>query len=524
MVLWLPGFAVAGCSDDESFVGVCAAFMAGVGGTAWIVTASYFISPVVGCISIGFIYLFAVFMILKGCVQYKQILSPLILTTVISILYFSVVGDHGQILTSGDVNSFVAHRYWVSVDNKIPQLFSEKIFRGEGIAGYLVGDWLLSDRPPLSSGLIMPAFFSPPFLQNIEILILGMLGNGLWIIGSWSFFYAIGMRKEIPYVVIMIALCGPIFVNTVYVWPKLMAAGFAFCGLATIITNSSRWLMAGFLISLAVLSHTGVVIGVLAFAVALILVNKQVSIKCMLLTCLSAMILALPWFVYSKQVSPPANRLAKWHLAGAVELDDNTLKSSLVKAYDKDYIVLLENKINNIKTTIGMFEGQPGSMYGWESTWDGRLRITLLSSLFFIPCLGLIALLNFKYIKSGPTGLLALCSLITYLLYVFIEYGGRPYSLAWLHTAPYTLLVIWPGFLFLLSIKNILMAYLIIFLQILFFVTVWIYGPTNAAAHDLTLLNWQPVMVLTEILCLVLLLIVAARSVHNVNSTVPSVE
>ncbi len=111
-------------------------------------------------------------------------------------------------------------------DNLIPLFFAEKIYAHQPVSPICCGDWLSSDRPPLQAGI---------FLLQRPLRLLGSVGlqyqlvgtvlQCLWICGVWTLLRALeAPAQRIRQVLGFLIFSGFLFYNSVYVWPKLLAA------------------------------------------------------------------------------------------------------------------------------------------------------------------------------------------------------------------------------------------------------------------------------------------------------------
>lgn len=144
-------------------------------------------------------------------------------------------------------------------------------------------------------------------------------------------------------------------VNTVFVWPKLVAgAALLFILLVVIYERDSvgklpALLCCAILAAIAMLAHSGIVFAFPAVAIVCWLALK-LGIKATFISFLLFLAIFSPWMLYQKHLDPPGNRLAKWHLAGQVDVNEDSLGESLVKAYNnQSHQEIVENKVSNFK-------------------------------------------------------------------------------------------------------------------------------------------------------------------------------
>jgi hypothetical protein len=114
--------------------------------------------------------------------------------------------------------------------------------------------------------------------------------------------------------------------------------------------------LTGCLAALALLSHGTAAFALIGFAIAVALFWAWPPFKAMLAGAAALLVLYVPWMLYQTFIDPPGNRLIKWHLAGAVDVDPRPFGQTLREAYGAltwhDY---LSNKIENVSVIIGTF-------------------------------------------------------------------------------------------------------------------------------------------------------------------------
>ncbi len=249
------------------------------------------------------------------------------------------------------------------IDDQLPLAFAQRIY-DRGPITPLWSDWLSSDRPPLQAGIFL---LQKPlgFLGNMEMHyeLLGTVLQCMWICGVWALMATLGAsRRRTKQVLGFLVFSGFIFYNSVYAWPKLLAAAFLlfFASIVFDVLRGQRAatffetaLGAGSL-SLAMLAHPGSIFSLPAFLVILIRNRRLLPVR----QCVSGAILvalfAAPWMAYQKFYDPPGNRLLKLHLAGVGGIDSRSTWQALKDAYsDRDAGTYLRYKWENISTLIG---------------------------------------------------------------------------------------------------------------------------------------------------------------------------
>ena len=305
-------------------------------------------------------------------------------------------------------------------DNVIPFVFAQDVHSGS-IRKPLFGDWSLSDRPPLQAGvtLAQQAYSTQP--QELSYTVLSVVLQSTWILGLWLFLSA--QRVEPRAIVLVLLAClftGFTFVNTFFVWPKLLSAAFALGFLALFLTDrlrersgQARFLsvIAGALLALAMLSHGGSAFAFLGALATVISLKKRFAPGNIVCLVLSSALIYLPWFLYQKFVDPPGDRLLKWHLAGVVSVDHRSFAKALRDAYGGlTFHQILANKLSNAQMVIGStanyWQGLADLLKSLVSRrsidlaliGDAAYNLRGTMFFFFIPFLGFLAL--------GPIALL----------------------------------------------------------------------------------------------------------------------
>lgn len=510
--IWLPGLAASTLArhpDDD--IEVTGLFVSGCGVAGCVLFAAWFASPALGRMASAITLLTCALCVVRRSVPWGTLRPPLLLAAVIALMYVSVAADHGGMARA---NNTVAHRYWVSVDNSIPELFVAALMQGrEALQGYLVGDWLSSDRPPLASGMMLILY---PFVtsgnKSPAAFMLGVALNILWVFGAWAFLVSLNIRKSIiRYVLICVALTGAVFVNTVYTWPKMIAACYVLMGAALINQSSKldarRAVLGGASIALAMLSHGASIFGILGLSHAGIQILRSRRWRSALLMAATAAVLYTPWMAYQKLFAPPGDRLIKWHLAGEIPVSEARPLASIQSAYGAlAFTDWLRYKGMNLATMAGVggHKPVPGAMDGWTDTASANIRKRSLQALLIAPFvlwLGLPWLRHAALDREQKRTLLWQVGLAT-ASYCLLEYGGNSESATWLHTAPLSLLLALCFLGALGASSHPIVAGAILTAQLFAFIHLWVVGPAmQGAAPDADLSRWHPMLSFVAGLC-----------------------
>ena len=142
----------------------------------------------------------------------------------------------------------VAMQWWTSVDNVIPEQTARWIL---GVQEFIPGLYPF-DRGPLQPILLM--WGGEWSTRPVPALVTGVIINSAWVLGLWALLRALLVsERRIAFTIFLVGLTGTIWINTIYVWPKMLAAAFCLSCAAFIIRRRPIW--AGVLAGLALLAH-----------------------------------------------------------------------------------------------------------------------------------------------------------------------------------------------------------------------------------------------------------------------------
>jgi hypothetical protein len=300
------------------------------------------------------------------------------------------------------------------IDNLLPLSFANAIAaNGHDGPPLHIGDWLSSDRPPLQSGFVLAQREVAWDTVGLHYQVLGVVLQQLWIVALWACLVAARVRRWTLVLVLIAALVSDAaVVNGFFVWPKLLAATFVLACIAVVLdvrgTASDRASVAvlvGILGTLGYLSH-----GATAFAavpvIGLVLVRLRPRWRWWAASAVAAALVMSPWLAYQHWVDPPGNRLIKWQLAGAPEIDSRGSVETIVDSYrTTGWRTVLEFKKDNVETLFGGPHVWSDSHSILHQASGGRWREAVAQSrsqrfYYFLPSLGVLLL--------GPVAMLLL--------------------------------------------------------------------------------------------------------------------
>ncbi|HUG10125.1 MAG TPA: hypothetical protein VMM36_03885 [Opitutaceae bacterium] len=295
------------------------------------------------------------------------------------------------------------------VDDQLPRMLADRLASGD-LEGPLVGDWLMSDRPPLQAGvlLLLRPFGAGSGLAHEAVSTLCQLG---WLPALAALGYALGIgSRGIATGIFFAATSGFFVLHSVYTWPKLMAASLFITAVAVVLrfnqasdTKPARVAIAtGALLALALLAHGGVWFSILALPAlpAAWTALRRFGAKGVIILVLVFAAVGAPWSAFKRFVDPPGNRLVKWHLAGAVEVDSRSSLEAIRDSYsEKPAADLWHARVVNFHFIAGFLGRHEGEKWGEY--------IRRLQFFHFLPSVGLpllgICWLVFARVRGGAT-------------------------------------------------------------------------------------------------------------------------
>lgn len=422
VLLVLPGFAActwAVYKGTRSIVTAGVLLLAGIGTSAYLAVWFYFIHPRLGYI-LGLLLPIAAGVLLIWIAPrldsaagklVKSLIPAVMLTGAAALLVLAAGFLYGGTQDALHTAS-VRFSHPLPSDNTLPYLFA-KALRDGHVPRPLFLDWLTSDRPPLQSGLVLSqAPFGHP--GQIGYTVISVIAQSFWLFGLWLLLIACRIGRKLTALVIVTCLfSGFIFVNSFFVWPKLLAAAFTLGFFAIVFSKELpsspaetkiRFATAGALLSLGLLSHGGTVFGIIGAALVILAIRRRLPLASIALMVGISAATYLPWFLYQKFIDPPGDRLIKLHLAGVQRVDPRSAIQAIISAYSQLTIHgWIHNKWTNIESVLG-HELDYGRSLGriglrfFDKSADSEPLALIAANVrtneffFFIPCLGLLPL------------------------------------------------------------------------------------------------------------------------------------
>lgn len=249
-------------------------------------------------------------------------------------------------------------------DNTLPLSFSLSTY--DGIRKSYVSDWKSSDRPPMQNGIFVTQL---PILSHvgkteINYQILSVFLQTLWIAAIVELLRLFKVKMKLYAPVLIIAFTNTfMFMNTLFVWPKLLAATFIVFAVVILINSikdKKFTLESTILIALCVaaglLSHGAVLFTVVPLLfLGIVAGYRYLNLRKITLLLLVTGILYTPWYLYQSVYFGPTDRLVKWWIAGKLSVDDTSALRSVYEAYSVPSTGdIVQLKVDNLKLIAGV--------------------------------------------------------------------------------------------------------------------------------------------------------------------------
>lgn len=403
--------------DLDDLLTFCAAWLAfGVLGylAFWLAFANYAVFGIVKiAVLAALLVWFAVAAARRQFASSGWLAEPLAFATLFAVIVLTLGFSNGGL----DQPSIVAQNRFshpLPADNIIPLMIADALKSGR-ITSPLLGEWYLSDRPTLQTGLYLQLT-----LRNHELAyqVVSTWLQATYLFGVWG----LAVAAKIPTAarrLILLACCllPTAIINTFFTWPKMLPVGYLLLVFALLFCRTPQTgrervafgMLIGGLTALSILSHGGSFFALIGFAVAVLVFWAWPPLKTMICGAVTLLALYAPWMVYQR-FDPPADRLLKWHFAGVDSFDDRrsfftTLRDSYGALSWNDYVSgRLENlsmligywPSHTVRTTIAILTG---------ATWNpdgtrGADFFQFLSSLHVFSFALICAILLLPFLKA----------------------------------------------------------------------------------------------------------------------------
>jgi len=329
----------------------------------WIALASY------SAFGIAKIAVLAALLIRFGAIvwqrrlaSYRWLGEPLLYVTLFAVIVLTLGFSNGGLDQPG-VTAQNRFSHPLPVDNVIPLIVAIALRLGE-IASPLFGEWLMSDRPPLQTGLYLTLTLQNSALAY-EIVCAWLQASFLF--GVWGIAVAANIPDRARRLILLACCLLPTaIINTFFTWPKMLTVGFLLLVFALLFCRKAEndherrvfGILIGGLTALSVLTHGSSLFALIGFAVVVVAFRAWPPLKTMICGVATVVVLYAPWMIYQSVFDPPANRLLKWHFAGVTDVDSRSFGTALRDAYGAlSWDAWVQGKLGNLGPLIGHWPG-----------------------------------------------------------------------------------------------------------------------------------------------------------------------
>jgi hypothetical protein len=298
----------------------------------------------------------------------QPLLAPGALVFTSALLILAATYAYGG-LNTPLVTPAIRFSHPLPADNQLPFFLSDSMMNAHKIPMPLFIDWEASDRPPLQTAITLAQSFVQVGPSEMAYQLLAVLLQSLWIFALWLLLYARKVhRYAISCVLTGCLFSSFVFVNSTFVWPKLLAAAYLLGFLALLLGGHltkhaplavPMAITAGCLLAWSLLSHGGTAFAVLGL-IPLALSRRFMSVKLGLIALSTAGLLYTPWILFQKFCDPPGDRLIKMHVAGVAAIDNRSPVRAILDSYQATPLhQIVEYKERNLEMIFATFQYWP---------------------------------------------------------------------------------------------------------------------------------------------------------------------
>jgi hypothetical protein len=378
--------------------------LAGSGGAAMAAFWAWFASPGFGRLFDVILGGAAVLVIAafgrRGDLRDVELSVPLLLGLAVGLAFTGLTFIQGDGIAHNALSA-VGRAYWQTADNRLPLKLATNVATHAKLSGFLTGDWLASDRPPLQSGYALAQWrLWTPAGQPVGYQLLSTGLSASWLPALWVVLRSRGFGKwRVLVAVLATTLTGFVLVSDVFVWPKMLAGTFALGAIAIVLSLDETdrrplgWILAVTLATLSMLAHGGTIFALVALIPFALRRRTSIPLRALAASALPAAACYVPWLLFQRFVDPPGDRLLKWQLAGVLRIDSRGFLQALVMQYQALSVHhLLANKWANVQALVASpfvwrtLAPEPA----WQTGFLGWARLAQLNDL--LPAAGLLLL------------------------------------------------------------------------------------------------------------------------------------
>jgi len=325
---------------DELMSACAAAVLLGLLGylSFWLAYASYTVFGVVKiAVLAGLLAWFAVLVYRRRIGDYRWLAEPLLYTSLFCLAVLALGFSDGA-LSHTALNADHRFTHLLPADNMTSLSVAVALRFGENPTS-LLGDWLLSDRPPLQTGLYLLLGLHS---HVVAYQVVASWLQATFLLGVWGIAFGLMLPTRTRRVVLLACCRLPTaIINTFYVWPKLLSVAYVLLVFALLFcrrpeTCSERkasGVLIGALTALALLSHGSSLFASIGFSIVVLTFRAWPALKTMIYGAVTLLAIYIPWVLYQNLIEPPGNRLLKWHFAGVLDIDHRSFVEALRDSY-----------------------------------------------------------------------------------------------------------------------------------------------------------------------------------------------
>ncbi|MEY2562662.1 MAG: hypothetical protein QOH88_855 [Verrucomicrobiota bacterium] len=301
-----------------------------------------------------------------------------------------------------------------STDNQIPVYVTQYMADGIPLTELPIAPWKISDRTPLLSCLLFPAatllrHFPHQITFGAGRVLLQMCGfafQNLWALPVWLVLRRLRLGQKERLVALLLLAATPfLFYNTIYIWPKLLAAIFCliqYLYLADALVElgwSRRRLgllaLSGAAAGLALMSHGAAALAVVGIYLVAFLQVPWRQWGCVPVSGVCSALVIAPWIFWTRAVAPTENPLPRFLLTAdfgfALQAPSGILESTIRMYRTMPFSAWLRAKWVALQTLAGSDTSiAQMSLAPFREPFAGFESIRAYQFFFLLPSLGLL--------------------------------------------------------------------------------------------------------------------------------------
>jgi hypothetical protein len=279
----------------------------------------------------------------------RRAVPAALLWLAVSVAYAAFVSAPDNGGGSWAVNGIFTPLRWSS-DNQIPFWFADALYHGVRRETISWGPWLASDRPPLLAALLLiPRSTLIPAMSigiGTDFISTAYQLSAITILAIWSaalYRFCLRFGAGAGYVVFLAFVTSFFFFNTVYIWPKLLAAIYVLVAFGLLArmrekptTPSANLALVALSSALAYLCHASSALAAIALAAVFAGTIRRRGFFQILMASLAGLACIAPWLWWQIFVQPGSNALIRFALTGDIRMVEHSnlpLMDSILHAY-----------------------------------------------------------------------------------------------------------------------------------------------------------------------------------------------